>query len=40
MSDWFVDNEDKRVVRLITRELPGAARSPARQLNERGIPSL
>src|SRR5881296_3858900 len=26
MSDWFVDNEDKRVVRLITRELPGAAR--------------
>ena len=26
MSDWFVDNDDKRVVRLITRELPGAAR--------------
>src|SRR6058998_3697920 len=26
MSDWFVDNEDKRVVRLFTRELPGAAR--------------
>ncbi len=26
MSDWFVDNEDKRVVRLITRELPGSAR--------------
>lgn len=26
MSDWFFDNEDKRVVRLITRELPGAAR--------------
>src|SRR2546425_4875668 len=26
MSDWFVDNEDKRVVRLITRDLPGAAR--------------
>jgi hypothetical protein len=26
MSDWFADNEDKRVVRLITRELPGAAR--------------
>jgi hypothetical protein len=26
MSDWFVDNEHKRVVRLITRELPGAAR--------------
>src|SRR5437867_8727320 len=26
MSDWFFDNEHKRVVRLITRELPGAAR--------------
>jgi hypothetical protein len=26
LSDWFVDNEHKRVVRLITRELPGAAR--------------
>jgi Protein of unknown function (DUF1460) len=26
MSDWFVDNERKLVVRLITRELPGAAR--------------
>jgi hypothetical protein len=26
MSDWFADNDDKRVVRLITRELPGAAR--------------
>jgi len=26
MSDWFFDNENKRVVRLITRELPGAAR--------------
>jgi hypothetical protein len=26
MSDWFADNEAKRVVRLITRELPGAAR--------------
>ena len=26
MSDWFFDNDDKRVVRLITRELPGAAR--------------
>ncbi len=25
-SDWFFDNEHKRVVRLITRELPGAAR--------------
>jgi Protein of unknown function (DUF1460) len=25
MSDWFADNEGKRVVRLITRELPGAA---------------
>jgi len=25
MSDWFFDNEEKRVVRLITRELPGAA---------------
>ncbi len=26
LSDWFFDNEMKRVVRLITRELPGAAR--------------
>ncbi len=26
LSDWFVDNELKHVVRLITRELPGAAR--------------
>jgi hypothetical protein len=26
MSDWFADNDDKRVVRLITRELPGATR--------------
>ena len=26
LSDWFVDNEGKRVVRVITRELPGAAR--------------
>ncbi len=26
LSDWFFDNETKRVVRLITRELPGAAR--------------
>lgn len=26
MSDWLFDNEHKRVVRLITRELPGAAR--------------
>jgi Protein of unknown function (DUF1460) len=26
MSDWFADNEAKRVVRLITRELPGTAR--------------
>jgi Protein of unknown function (DUF1460) len=26
MSDWFVDNEQKRVVRVITRELPGATR--------------
>ncbi len=26
MSDWFVDNAHKRVVRLITRELPGAVR--------------
>ena len=25
-SDWFFDNEHKGVVRLITRELPGAAR--------------
>ncbi len=29
-SDWFVDNEHKRVVRLITRELPGAVRFPKR----------
>jgi len=26
LSDWFFDNEAKRVVRLITRELPGATR--------------
>src|SRR6266508_744923 len=26
LSDWFFDNEHKRVVRLITPELPGAAR--------------
>jgi hypothetical protein len=26
MSDWFADNEAKRVVRLITPELPGATR--------------
>jgi len=26
LSDWFVDNERKGVVRLITRELPGATR--------------
>jgi Protein of unknown function (DUF1460) len=26
MSDWFDDNEQKRVVRVITRELPGATR--------------
>ena len=26
MSDWFADNARKRVVRLLTRELPGAAR--------------
>jgi len=26
LSDWFVDNQDKRVVRLITPELPGAER--------------
>ena len=26
LSDWFFDNEPKRVVRLITRELPGAVR--------------
>jgi len=26
LSDWFVDNQDKRVVRLITPELPGAQR--------------
>jgi hypothetical protein len=26
LSDWFFDNERKRVVRLITRELPGATR--------------
>ena len=26
MSDWLLDNERKRVLRLITRELPGAAR--------------
>src|SRR5262249_22707150 len=26
LSDWFVDNADKRVVRVVTRELPGAAR--------------
>jgi len=26
LSDWFFDNERKRVVRLITRELPGAMR--------------
>ena len=25
-SDWFADNARKRVVRLVTRELPGAAR--------------
>src|SRR5437899_8798140 len=25
-SDWFVDNRDKRVVRLITADLPGATR--------------
>src|SRR2546422_6123075 len=25
-SDWFVDNQDKRVVRLITADLPGATR--------------
>jgi len=24
-SDWFADNAEKRVVRLVTRELPGAA---------------
>jgi hypothetical protein len=26
MSDWLADNARKRVVRLVTRELPGAAR--------------
>ena len=26
MSDWFADNEDKRVVRSLTGELPGATR--------------
>jgi hypothetical protein len=26
MTDWFFDNERKRVLRLITRELPGATR--------------
>ena len=26
LSDWFFDNDRKRVVRLITRELPGAMR--------------
>jgi len=26
MSDWFFDNDAKRVIRQITRELPGAAR--------------
>ena len=26
LSDWFVDNQAKRVVRLITPELPGAER--------------
>jgi len=26
LSDWFFDNEHKRVVRVITRELPGSAR--------------
>jgi hypothetical protein len=32
MSDWLADNERKGVVRLITRELPGAARL-ARRIN-------